>query len=229
MELENFSDSAEALRILLSWPEALSSFRLSGSFSDGLYIDLSMVKDMLFQHRNSLVSLDIGHLPREGRAKLCDFSEFSVLEKLSLSRWHFGESREKLLDSQQIFENCLSPPRLRKFTWTFSMMDSAWPQWYDFEHEEESWVRNLAQTAISRKSLLRKIRIFYYPLTLGNPELDYDYPWDRMDALNEEFQPHGIAITYTKPPTTRENWASNRANADAIRDLNRLSLIGYNT
>lgn len=226
MELEDFSDSAEVLRVLLSWPEALSTFRLLWSFSDGLFMDLPMVKDMLVQHRNSLVSLEIGHLPRGGKAELCDFSEFSALEKLSLSRWHFGESSEKLPDSQQIFENCLSPPRLRKFTWTFMMMDQVWPQWYHFGQEEASWVRNLAQTAIAKKSLLRKIQIFYYPLSLDNPELRYNYPWDRMDALNEEFQPHGIDITYTKPPTTREAWAWARDNADAIHHINRLSLAG---
>lgn len=77
------------------------------------------------------------------------------------------------------------------------MMDSGWPQWYDFGHEEASWVRNLAQTARARKSLLRKILIFYYPVSVGNGERDHDYPWDLMDALNIEFQPHGIAITYT--------------------------------
>lgn len=94
MEIESFADSAEALRKLLSWPEALSSFKLSGSFKCGLPMDLPMVKDMRVQHRYSLVCLDIGHLPREGRAKLCDFSEFSVLEKLSLSRWQL-ENPEK--------------------------------------------------------------------------------------------------------------------------------------
>lgn len=105
-------------------------------------------------------------------------------------------------------------------------MDSGWPQWYDFGHEETSWVRNLAQTARARKSLLRKIRIFYYPVSVGNGEQDHDYPWDLMDALNNEFQPHGIAITYTKPPRTRESWAWARANADTIHHINGLSLAG---
>lgn len=99
------------------------------------------------------------------------------------------------------------------------VMDLGWPRWDDFGHEEASWVRKLAQTAIARKSLLRKIRIFFHPLSLGsqgNQEQYLDYPWDRMDALNKEFQPHDIAITYTKPTKTRAEWAWARANANAI-------------
>lgn len=222
MEIEDYSDGAEALRILLSWPEALSSFRLLGSYyGNGLYIDLPMLKSMLLPHKESLVSLDIAHLPRESQAKLCNFSEFSALEKLSLSRWQLGDSKQKLPDSPDIFKNCLSPPRLRKFTWTFAVVSQAWLQWDDFGHEEESWLRKLAQAAITRKSLLRKIRIFFNPLSPGPLEQYREYPWDRMDVLNKEFQPQGIVVTYITPTTKRENWEWAR-NMDAMRRYERI-------
>jgi hypothetical protein len=191
--------------MLLSWPEALSRFKIIGRVYDKHNpIDLPMVKEMLVQHKDSLVVLEIEHLPDESKGKLFDFSEFSALESLSLSRWHFANSKAKLPDSKEIFEGCLSPPRLKKFTWTFWLMGSNWPRWDDFGEEEILWVRKLAQTAIARGSLLREIRIIFpleYPRDFGkHPE----YPWDRMDALNEEFQPKGIAITYTEPI----NWES---------------------
>jgi hypothetical protein len=96
------------------------------------------------------------------------------------------------------------------------MMDRGWPEWDDFGHEEASWVRNLAQTAIARKSSLRMIRISFYPLYFDHQDQCDDYPWDRTDALNKEFRPQGIAITYTKPPKTKEAWAWDRDNTDAL-------------
>lgn len=174
-------------------------------------IDLPMVKEMLVQHKDSLVELEIEHLPDESKGKPFDFSEFSALETLSLSRWHFASSKEKLPDSKQVFEGCLSPPRLKKFKWSFNMMGSVWPQWDDFGEEEESWVRKLAQTAIARGSLLRDIQIAFRPEVSEDQVMDPEYPWDRMDALNEEFQSRGIAITYTEPSRDRELWAQYRA------------------
>jgi hypothetical protein len=76
MELEAFADSAEASQKLLSWPEALSSFKLLGSFKNALYIDLPMVKNMLVQHRNSFVSLDIAHIPHDGKPMFVIFLNF---------------------------------------------------------------------------------------------------------------------------------------------------------
>jgi hypothetical protein len=198
--------------MLLSWPEALSTFRIMGGKDEKHNpIDLPMVKEMLVQHKDSLVELKIEHLPDESKGKPFDFSEFSALETLSLSRWHFASSKEKLPDSKQVYAGCLSPPRLKKFNWSFDMMDSLWPQWDDFGEEEESWIRKLAQTVIASGSSLQEIQIKFGPVGPEDEVMDSEYPWDRMDALNEEFQSRGIAITYTKPSLDRQSWAQDRA------------------
>lgn len=208
IDLASFSDTAEALSMLLSWPEALSIFKITGRVYDKHNpIDLPMVKEILIQHKESLVELEIEHLPDETKGKLFDFSEFSALTTLSLSRWHFANRKAKLPDSNEIFEGCLSPPQLKKFTWSFRLMGSEWPGWDDFGEEEELWVRKLAQTAIARGSLLRQIQIIFRPEYPRDFGMYPEYPWDRMDALNDEFRPKGIAITYTEPTRDRESWA----------------------
>lgn len=216
--------------MLLGWPEALSVFKITGRVYDNHKpIDLPIVKEILVQHKDSLVELEIEHLPGESKGKPFDFSEFSALERLSLSRWHFANVKAKLPDSKEIFEGCLSPPRLKKFTWSFRLMGSEWPRWDDFGEEEELWVRKLAQTAIARGSLLREIQIIFCPEYPGDFKRYPEYPWDRMDTLNKEFQPKGIAITYTEPTRDKESWARDWASSNRAvgHGLDLYSFLGF--
>ena len=65
---------------------------------------------------------------------------------------------------------------------------------------------NLNQ-AIARKTPLADVMITF---KLGRSISNYwqEYPWDRMEKLNVEFQPHGIVIDYSEPPMTKDEWLS---------------------
>jgi hypothetical protein len=72
-------------------------------------------------------------------------------------------------------------------------------------------VRRLAQVALTRKASLQEIIIQFDPQWRPDAR-KIDYPWDRMDVSNEEFQTRGRMITYTKPPVTREEWSKGHVN-----------------
>lgn len=214
--LSDYSDSPEALEKLLSWPKSLSKFTLAPFYHNVHYIDLPMIKQMLFQHRESLTDLDIGYLSSDGTGKLSHWSEFPNLENLTLSRWLFESSRENghLPEFQDELADYIFAPGLKRFTLAFTICDQHWEQWNDFGQEEEAWVRRLAQVALERKASLQEIRIQFDPEWWGPDARKTDYPWDRMDALNKEFQTRGIIITYAKPPVTREEWSTGHVNGE---------------
>jgi hypothetical protein len=173
-----------------------------------------MIKQMLLQHRESLTDLDIGYLSGDGTGKFPHWSEFPNLENLALSRWLFESSRENpgLPEFQEKHADYILAPALKRFTLAFAIWDQHSEQWEDFGQKEEAWVRRLAQVALERKASLQEIRIQFDPEYWGPNARKIDYPWDRMDALNKEFQTQGIMITYTKPPVTREEWSAGLVN-----------------
>ncbi|KAF3396635.1 hypothetical protein DPV78_008000 [Talaromyces pinophilus] len=216
LELSDYSDSPEALEKLLSWPVRLSKFTLAPFYHNVHYIDLPMIKQMLLQHRESLTDLDIGYLSPDGTGKFSHWSEFPNLENLTLSRWLFEASRENpnLREFQDELADYILAPGLKRFTLAFAIWDQHSEQWNDFGQEDEAWVRRLAQVALERKAALQEIRIQFDPEWWGPDACQTEYPWDRMDALNKEFQTRGIIITYTKPPVTREEWSTGIVNGE---------------
>lgn len=176
-----------------------------------------MIKEMLLQHRENLTDLDIGYLSSNGAGKFTHWFEFPNLENFTLSRWLFVSSKENghLPEFQDELADYILAPSLKKFTLSFTIIDQHSEQWDDFGKQEEAWIRRLAQIALERKAILQEIRIRFDP-EWWRPNADkIDYPWDRMDALNKEFQTRGIAITYTKPPATREEWSTGHVKEEA--------------
>jgi hypothetical protein len=210
MNLSDYTDGPKALERLLSWPRALSKFTLAPFYNNPFYIDLQMVKDMLLKHRESLKEINIGYLSEvEGtRAKPPHWREFPALEALALSRWVVGPRRQSTSEPQPEALDWILTPWIKKFTLAFTIWDQHSEQLSDFSEVEEAWVRWLAEAAIKRKWSLQEIRIQFDP-EWWHPEEHHEveYPWDRMDSLNKEFQPKGIIITYSDPPVTRGYWA----------------------
>jgi hypothetical protein len=120
-----YCDSPEALEKLLSWPKVLYKFTLAPFYQNDHYIDLPMIKQMLFPHRESLTDLDIGYFSASGTGKFCHWSEFPNLENLALSRWLFESSRETpgLPEFQDELADYILAPGLKRFTLAFAIWD----------------------------------------------------------------------------------------------------------
>ncbi|KFA72575.1 hypothetical protein S40288_11186 [Stachybotrys chartarum IBT 40288] len=134
-----------------------------------------------------------------GEDTIPDFSNYSALQCLALCRCHMGD------DAQYDWNigKAILAPKLWKFIWDMSNGMLGCQMLSDFADEEENWVRSFAQQALESGSQLKVIQIEFNPHPFGL--VPGELPWDRMEKLDEEFRPQGIAVTYTpsKPDWTR--------------------------
>jgi hypothetical protein len=193
------------MNTLIHWPKSLFEFSIENIHSDPdhrdshpNYLDLPLLRKMLDEHRDTLITLSIGPLSVSGRGRLANLSDLSALHTLSLSRWQLGEE----LDVSSDVASQLLGPSLELFVWDFNLYDQAPQKWSDFGTRESLWIMNLAQKAVERHSPLKEIRIQFSP---GIPASeDEDYPWDSMDDLNLQFQSQGVTFTYVEPTMSKE-------------------------
>lgn len=146
----------------------------------------------LSPHKSTLRTLFIGALPESSLAGF-DLRDFARLEKLSLSYWATG------CDAGT--EARLLAPRLRAFTWSFHIIPGNQRQdetYFNFEEQQEIWLRGLAHNAIEQRVPLRKIHITFEPSDYRTPsETGTDEsPWDRMARLKKEMRGAGISLSY---------------------------------
>jgi hypothetical protein len=156
---------------------------------------------MLLKHKDTLKVIEIGSLSAGGRAHFFSACDFPKLEVLGLSRWQ----REKNLEFSPAEADALLGPSLKVFTWDFTIYDQHSESWTDFGEREEQWVRELAKAAIARKAALKKIKIIFNPEDWETKEED-GYPWDRMNKVRDEIQPHGLVLEYSEPRLSKEGW-----------------------
>lgn len=160
---------------------------------------------MLAPHKNTLRSLKIGALGHVyGVGRLSDFSIFTALEELSLSRWQLGGHGLAFQDEDA---NLLLAPRLKRFILNLPDGRKAYYQ-YSKGHvtgKEERWIRGFAQAAVNRKARLTEIHV-KCPTNPPVRRVYEVYPWDCMDNLNAVFGPQGIAVTYDLVAISRAGW-----------------------
>ena len=99
-------------------------------------------------------------------------------------------------------------PRLKTFRWDFTKANDNYNSgsWKHFGIHEMSWLKQLAQAAVTRASALEKIEIMFQPALLA---LDADtiYPWDGLDDIRDEIlRPSGRELTYDEPPCSKVEW-----------------------
>lgn len=156
------------------------------------------MQPILAIHKSTLRSISISCINVAGLDGF-DLHEFENLEELSLSY----QSTKGTVDIHLI-PNFLAP-QLRVFHWDLTLEDQQCNENLgDFQQKEEDWLRRLALTAITQGCPLRRIEITFTPLYTYY--FDGVYPWDRMDALGRELQPHGIQVGYNPPCTSREGY-----------------------
>lgn len=197
LRIECYQEDFEALEQLIQWPKSLEHFEL---FPDeplpSTYIDLPMLGAYLSIHKDTLRSIRIGYLSLDGREELFDISEFSKLEVLDLS-W---QQTERLLFQDA---NFLLALKLHTLKLRFGHLDSSGIHY--FGELEEHLVREFAKAAIAKKAALRFIYILFYP-TIQSLQEEPEYPWDRMDSIQEEIGPHGLTLYYNRPLLTKQQW-----------------------
>ena len=168
-------------------------------------MELSKLCTLLVLHKDTLKTLDIGCISPLGRRHLFDLSDFRALEELTLSRDLMAAN----LGSSVSDANALLAPNLKTFGWSFTICHRGCESSCNFGDGEETWLRGFLETAIARQSTLTRIKITYLPY-LWKPNLQDDYPWDRMDAIRDDFRSFGLVIHYNSPTYTREEWRERR-------------------
>ncbi|KAE8547734.1 hypothetical protein TMatcc_009547 [Talaromyces marneffei ATCC 18224] len=187
--------------LLLISNERLDSRVLRSVYNDINYLSFPMIQPWLQIHQDTLKYLRIGRLSSRTKDSLLDARKFPNLEHLHLPRWLMSSNLNLAEDDADL----LLGPKLRKFTWDFSPFHKVLRErWTDFNHEEEEWVRRLAQTAISRGHSLEEVWIEFTPRVMDKEgEI---YPWDRLDRLHEDVQSSGLKVKYNKPVHSRDKW-----------------------
>lgn len=201
MYINNFRDGPENLRRLVSWPQTVEHLVLESGFlsSEDLHASwgLRELTPVIACQKENLRTLVIGRVPCDGMG-LSGFSitDFPNLEELRLSRWSTGS-----LVAEQA--NLLAP-QLRKFIWCFDFggdIDGMGCDISDFGEWEENWLWNLMKTAVKQKACLSHVHLYFCPEPKWHSELSgIVFPWDRIDALREEFRHAGIKVTCQSDP-----------------------------
>ncbi|KIW29054.1 uncharacterized protein PV07_04900 [Cladophialophora immunda] len=202
LSLYEFEGSHENTVRLIQWPKELVHFHFGRLYTKSYYLDLPRFHSMLLVHKETLKTVDISYPSPEGRGRLFIASDFPHLETLRLSRWQMDRD---LVFSREDADALLAS-NLQTFGWDFGIYDQHSESWTDFGTKEAEWLRALAKAAAARKAALKRIEITYNPDPCYAQTEGDGYPWDRMDRLRDEIRPYGIALEYSEPSLSREDW-----------------------
>ncbi|KAK7222362.1 hypothetical protein V2G26_010365 [Clonostachys chloroleuca] len=208
LKLRHFTQSATALEALVMWPVGLKAFHFSmpmsdyysGDFALTRY-DLGIMKTILSHQKASLSHINIHELLTKSGVEDFNLSGFHQLHTLCMSRDLTG------IDTSHVAN--LLAPNLLIFRWDMRLEDQQCCRGLEgFAQPQEEWIRVFAKSSMGRKTSLKQIQINFYPEGWFNEDIDkdYQYPWDRMDRLAEEFESLGINVVYNPPNITKEEF-----------------------
>ncbi|KAH8900631.1 hypothetical protein GQ53DRAFT_835591 [Thozetella sp. PMI_491] len=211
LRLTSFLHTPDFLKSLLRWPARLEKLAFEYEYA-GRYgrfrpsMDetwgMSVLVDAISTHRKSLRCLSVANLPRQG-IEYADLSTFTSLEFLSLSSGVTGQNYSEHLLAH------LAAPGLKTFRWDLTNPYGQ-QSLYDFGEREENWLRMLVQVLTARQVPLRHLRLEFNPNTKICYTVMYEryfYPWDRLDDIARDVEPHGIVVSCNPPTITkRELW-----------------------
>ncbi|CAH0026950.1 unnamed protein product [Clonostachys rhizophaga] len=212
LKLRHFTQSATALEALVMWPVRLEAFHFSmprsdyysGDFALTRY-DLGIMKTILSHQKASLSHINIHELLTKSGVEDFNLSGFHQLHTLCMSRDLTG------IDTSDVAN--LLAPNLLIFRWDMRLEDQQCCRGLDgFSQPQEEWIRAFAKSSMERKTSLKQIQINFYPESWFRADIDkdYQYPWDRMERLAGEFEPHGISVVYNPPNITKEEFQSTK-------------------
>jgi hypothetical protein len=165
-------------------------------------MDYPMFESWLLIHRYTLTYVDITELSRHGNKRVFNATLFPNLEFLRLSRWQMDiPLKFSATDSN------LLGPKLKTFSWDFSINEQGNVSWCAFGASDANWLRELAAFAVSHKAALEKIEILFTPERYNNITKEMGYPWDLMDSLRDEIlKPSGRNLVYNQPVRSKDEW-----------------------
>ncbi|CAG9956513.1 unnamed protein product [Clonostachys rosea f. rosea IK726] len=207
LKLRYFDAGPSALEALVMWPAKLASFHsampLFSHFSfpeTVVAYDLGVLQSILCHQKDSLTFIRMDQI-MDGGPKSFNMTEFRNLKVLWLAHDLTGTDPE-------FVANLLSP-NLEVFHWNLMLEDREARESLDaFEKREEDWLRAFTAAAIASNSTLRHINIRFSPEDYIKLEDTWglEYPWDRMDRIASEIQPHGIHLSYSPIKVSRERF-----------------------
>lgn len=157
-----------------------------------------MFEPWLLIHRETLKHVELGYLSIYGSRRVFNATLFPNLEFLKLSRWQ-GQGQEPLQWNAE--DANILGPKLETFCWDFDYCEAHSTDWSTFRESESSWIRELANTAVSRKAALRTIQI-QLPPHYWNTDEGIKYPWKSIDYLTDDvLRSKGINLVYNEPPS----------------------------
>ncbi|CAG9981292.1 unnamed protein product [Clonostachys byssicola] len=208
LKLRHFDAGPLALEALVMWPAKLTSFQFAMPWirrfvpSTWTY-NLGVLQSILSHQKDSLTFMKIDQIPDpDPGLENFNMAKFRSLKVLWLARDLTGADPE--------FVANLLAPNLDVFHWNPMPEDEDERNGLNaFEKPEEDWLRAFAAAAIASNSTLRHINIRFSPkeyIQLEEDKWDLEYPWDRMDRIASEIQPHGIRLSYSPINVSRERF-----------------------
>lgn len=189
------------------WPAKLTSFQFAvplsnhNSWQQGVMAyNLGIMQAILSQQKDSLTYIRMDQLLQQGLYSF-NMAEFRSLKVLWLAHDLTGTDPESVAN--------LLAPNLEVFHWNLMLEDQRQGESLDtFEKREEDWLRAFAAAAIAGNSTLRHIKIRFFPEAqiFRQDKTGVEYPWDRMDRIASEIQPHGIHLSYSPISVSRERF-----------------------
>ena len=163
-----------------------------------------MICTLLFLHKDTLKTLDLGYLSPSSQGSLFDVSNFQSLEDLRLSRGQMAVN----LGSPVSDADLLLAPNLKTFEWNFTVRRDYYQDfstWCKFGNEEENWLRGFMDTAITRQSTLSRIEITNLSNGWHQPQQE-DHQRDRIHAIRSDYRLSRITIAYDSPTCSPDYW-----------------------
>ncbi|CAG9985002.1 unnamed protein product [Clonostachys byssicola] len=196
---------ADQLNLLIHWPSVLTTFvfdEYKHSERWGRVLALPEILQMLRKHKETLKVVKICSLgARVPIEDSLDTSDFTALEELTVSRWHFG-------DTDPIFHetdvDLVAAPKFKRLNYD-ARRDMYRQRHGQLREDDETWIRRLIQGALARNLSLQQFEVVAQqniPAAFTDPV----YPWDRIRRLEEEFKPRGVGVISNPPVVTKSEW-----------------------
>ncbi|VUC28769.1 unnamed protein product [Clonostachys rosea] len=193
--LKGFRAKAHHLNFLINWPSALTTFVFRSFSHSELHqrqMALPEILHMLQGQKETLKIIKICSVgARDPVEDILDTSDFTALEELTVSRWHFGESHPVFHWTDVAL---VAAPNLKRLTYD-ARRDEYIGRREKFTSDDETWIRRLVQGALASNFSLPQLEIICEP-GISGAYVHPVSPWDRARRLREEFGPQGVCIEY---------------------------------
>jgi hypothetical protein len=147
LQLTVSEEQREAISLLLHWPTVLNRFRVSTPFRNPHCFNPTMVENWSLIHQDSITHIDLGFLYSDPGAYVFHVTLFRSLGYLRVSRWQISTPVKFLPEHSNVLS-----PKLRNFSWDFTLYNATVQGWRDIEKAEAQWLQELAEHTLSHKA-----------------------------------------------------------------------------